>query len=57
MRLYKCTATFGYLYTWDGEEDEEPRWVFGFDIHKADDKLDVLKAEWMWKALTLVEWS
>jgi hypothetical protein len=57
LRLYKCTATFGYLYTWDGEEDEEPTWVFGFDIHKADAKIDVLNTEWMWKALTLVEWS
>ena len=55
LRDYKCTSTFGYLFSADG--DVEPTWVFGFDIHNADDESYRLDTSDIWKALTLVEWS
>ena len=57
MRPYKCTATFGYNFSWDGDADAEPSWVFGFDIHKVGDEEDRLDTPHMWKALTLLEWK
>ena len=57
MRAYKCTATFGYNFSWDGDADAEPSWVFGFDIHKVGDEEDRLDTPHMWKALTLLEWK
>ena len=57
MRTFKCNAMFGYLHSRDGDEDAQPTWTFGFDIHRADDEDDLLNTEMIWKALTLLEWK
>jgi hypothetical protein len=57
LRNYKCTSTFGYLFSTDGHEDAEPTWEFGFDIHEADDESGRLTETQLWKALTLLQWK
>ena len=57
LRNYKCTSTFGYLFSAGGDEEAEPTWAFGFDFHAADDASLRLETSDIWKALTLLQWT